>query len=70
MSETVNLTQESAEKLILTPLNEVRGGNPGGSAALWGSFYPNVEMMRSFTASGQFVKRRTSHLEEELCCGI
>lgn len=64
------MTQESAEKLILTLLNEVRRGNPGGSAGLRGSFYPNVEMMRSFAASGQFVKRRTSHLEEEVCCEI
>ena len=64
------MTQERAEKLILTPLNEVRRGNPGGSGGLRGSFYPNVEMMRSFTANGQFVKRRTSHLEKEVCCEI
>lgn len=64
------MTQESAEKLILTLLNEVRGGNPGGSGGLRGSFYPNAEMMRSFAASGQFVKRHTSHLEKEVCCEI
>lgn len=28
MEETVNLTRESAEKLILTLLNEVHRGNP------------------------------------------
>lgn len=66
-SETVNLTQESARKLILSPLNEVRRGKPAARGGLRGSFHPNVEMMRSFGASGRFVRRRARRLEKEIC---
>lgn len=51
------MTQESAEKLILTLLNEVLRGTPGGAPLSWASFlFSDVEMMRSCTAGGKFVK--------------
>lgn len=59
MEETLNVTQESSRKLILTPLNEVRRGKPGGSAGPWSQ--PSVEMMRGVAAGGQLVRRRTSY---------